>query len=141
MTTNEPTGPLPVPETQATPADTTQAPPADTTEATPADATEATPAATSPGPTGAASGPGQSGEGGATAAVAYVRGPNLAAIFIGLVAIVAGGAAIGQALTGLVVDWERAGPLLVGAFGVLLVAAGLGGMMRRRRDSAGQPAR
>ena len=34
-----------------------------------------------------------------------------------------------------------ASALLVGAFGVLLVAAGLGGMMRRRRDSAGQPAR
>ncbi|MEP7161131.1 MAG: hypothetical protein ABI746_08500 [Dermatophilaceae bacterium] len=62
-----------------------------------------------------------------------VRGPNWAAIVVGLACVVLGGTAIWQTMTGQLVDWERYGPFVLGGVGVLMVLAGTVGIIRRAR--------
>jgi hypothetical protein len=62
------------------------------------------------------------------------KGPNAAAIVVGLVAMVLAGLIIAKETMGLRVDWSLMGPGAIVGIGVLLVVLGAIGLVRRRDD-------
>ena len=62
------------------------------------------------------------------------KGPNAAAIVLGLVAIVLGGLIVANETTGLQVDWSRLGPGGIVGIGLVLVVLGAIGLVRRHDD-------
>jgi hypothetical protein len=62
------------------------------------------------------------------------RGPNAAAIVVGLVAMVLAGLIIAKETMGLHVDWSRMGPGAIVGIGALLVVLGAVGLVRRHDD-------
>jgi hypothetical protein len=63
------------------------------------------------------------------------KGPNAAAIVVGLVAMVLAGLIIAKETMGLRVDWSRLGPGAIVGIGVLLVVLGAIGLVRRHDDA------
>ena len=62
------------------------------------------------------------------------KGPNAAAVVLGLVAMVVAGLIIANETTGLHVDWSRLGPGGIVGIGLLLVVLGAIGLVRRHDD-------
>lgn len=62
------------------------------------------------------------------------KGPNAAAVVLGLVAMVIAGLVIANETTGLQVDWSRLGPGGIVGIGLLLVVLGAIGLVRRHDD-------
>ena len=62
------------------------------------------------------------------------KGPNAAAVVLGLVAIVLGGLIIANETMGLEVDWSRLGPGGIVGIGLVLVVLGAIGLVRRHDD-------
>jgi hypothetical protein len=62
------------------------------------------------------------------------KGPNAAAIVVGLVAMVLAGLIIAKETMGLRVDWSRIGPGAIVGIGALLVVLGAVGLVRRHDD-------
>ena len=62
------------------------------------------------------------------------KGPNAAAIVLGLVAIVLGGLIIANETMDLRVDWSRLGPGGIVGIGLVLVVLGAIGLVRRHDD-------
>jgi hypothetical protein len=62
------------------------------------------------------------------------KGPNAAAVVLGLVAIVLGGLIIASETMGLQVDWSRLGPGGIVGVGLVLVVLGAIGLVRRHDD-------
>jgi hypothetical protein len=62
------------------------------------------------------------------------KGPNAAAIVLGLVAMVLGGLIIATETMGLRVDWSRLGPGGIVGVGLVLVVLGAIGLVRRHDD-------
>lgn len=69
-----------------------------------------------------------------------VTGVHWRAVVWGLACMVAAAFGIGQAVTGLVIDWPRVGPWLFGSIGALLIVAGAWSVLRRPGTS-GSPGR
>ena len=67
-------------------------------------------------------------------APARPKGPNASAIVVGLVAMVLAGLIIAKETTGLRVDWSRLGPGAIVGIGVVMVAIGAIGLVRRHDD-------
>ncbi|MEO8518273.1 MAG: hypothetical protein ABI438_03770 [Dermatophilaceae bacterium] len=63
------------------------------------------------------------------------KGPNAAAVVLGLFAMVLGGLIIANETMGLHVDWSRLGPGGVVAIGLVLVVLGAIGLVRRHDDA------
>lgn len=63
------------------------------------------------------------------------KGPNAAAIVLGLVAMVLAGLIIANETTGLQVDWSRLGPGAIVGIGLLFVVLGAIGLVRRHDDA------
>jgi hypothetical protein len=63
------------------------------------------------------------------------KGPNAAAIVVGLVAMVLAGLIIANETMGLRVDWSRMGPGGIVGIGALLVVLGAIGLVRRHDDA------
>jgi len=63
------------------------------------------------------------------------KGPNAAAVVLGLVAMVLAGLIIASETTGLRVDWSRLGPGAIVGIGLLLVVLGAVGLVRRHDDA------
>ena len=63
------------------------------------------------------------------------KGPNAAAVVLGLVAMVLAGLIIANETIGLQVDWSRLGPGAIVGIGALLVALGAIGLVRRHDDA------
>ena len=66
--------------------------------------------------------------------LARPKGPNAAAVVLGLVAIVLGGLIIANETMGLQVDWSRLGPGGIVGVGLVLVVLGAIGLVRRHDD-------
>jgi hypothetical protein len=62
------------------------------------------------------------------------KGPNAAAIVLGLVAMVLGGLIIANETMDLKVDWSRLGPGGIVGIGLVLVVLGAIGLVRRHDD-------
>jgi hypothetical protein len=62
------------------------------------------------------------------------KGPNAAAIVVGLVAMVLAGLIIANETMGLQVDWSRLGPGGIVGIGLVLVVLGAIGLVRRHDD-------
>jgi hypothetical protein len=62
------------------------------------------------------------------------KGPNTAAIVVGLMAMVLAGLIIAKETMGLRVDWSRMGPGAIVGIGALLVVLGAVGLVRRHDD-------
>jgi hypothetical protein len=62
------------------------------------------------------------------------KGPNAAAVVLGLVAIVLGGLIIANETMSLQVDWSRLGPGGIVGIGLVLVVLGAIGLVRRHDD-------
>ncbi len=71
----------------------------------------------------------------AVKAPARPRGPNASAILAGLVAIFLAGLVIARETMDLRVDWSRLGPGTIVGLGIVMVAIGAIGLVRRRDDS------
>jgi len=67
-------------------------------------------------------------------APARPKGPNASAIVVGLVAMVLAGLIIAKETMGLRVDWSRLGPGAIVGIGVVMVAIGAIGLVRRHDD-------
>ena len=67
-------------------------------------------------------------------ALARPKGPNAAAVVLGLVAMVLGGLIIANETMGLQVDWSRLGPGGIVGIGLVLVVLGAIGLVRRHDD-------
>ena len=67
--------------------------------------------------------------------LARPKGPNAAAVVLGLVAIVLGGLIIANETMGLQVDWSRLGPGGIVGIGLVLVVLGAIGLVRRHDDT------
>ena len=63
------------------------------------------------------------------------RGPNAAAIVIGLVAMVFAGLIIAKETMDVRVDWSRLGPGAIVGIGVVMVVIGAIGLVRRHDDA------
>ena len=66
--------------------------------------------------------------------LARPKGPNAAAVVLGLVAMVLGGLIIANETMGLQVDWSRLGPGGIVGVGLVLVVLGAIGLVRRHDD-------
>jgi hypothetical protein len=66
--------------------------------------------------------------------LARPKGPNAAAIVLGLVAMVLGGLIIANETMDLKVDWSRLGPGGIVGIGLVLVVLGAIGLVRRHDD-------
>lgn len=62
------------------------------------------------------------------------KGPNASAIVVGLVAMALAGLIIAKETMGLRVDWSRLGPGAIVGIGVVMVAIGAIGLVRRHDD-------
>jgi hypothetical protein len=62
------------------------------------------------------------------------KGPNVAAVVLGLAAIVLAGLIIANETMGLRVDWSRLGPGGIVGIGLVLVVLGAIGLVRRHDD-------
>ena len=62
------------------------------------------------------------------------KGPNVSAIVVGLVAMALAGLIIAKETMGLRVDWSRLGPGAIVGIGVVMVAIGAIGLVRRHDD-------
>jgi len=67
-------------------------------------------------------------------APARPKGPNASAIVVGLVAMLLAGLIIAKETMGLRVDWSRLGPGAIVGIGVVMVAIGAIGLVRRHDD-------
>ena len=67
-------------------------------------------------------------------APARPRGPNAAAVVLGLVALLMAGLIIANETMGLEVDWSRLGPGGIVGIGLVLVVLGAIGLVRRHDD-------
>jgi len=67
-------------------------------------------------------------------ATARPKGPNASAIVVGLVAMLLAGLIIAKETMGLRVDWSRLGPGAIVGIGVVMVAIGAIGLVRRHDD-------
>ena len=65
---------------------------------------------------------------------ARLKGPNVSAIVLGLVAMLLAGLIIANETMGLQVDWSRLGPGAIVGIGLLLVVLGAIGLIRRHDD-------
>lgn len=63
------------------------------------------------------------------------KGPNAAAIVVGLVAMVLAGLIIANETIGLHVDWSRLGPGAIVGIGLVLVVLGAIGLVRRHDEA------
>jgi hypothetical protein len=63
------------------------------------------------------------------------KGPNTAAVVLGLVAMVLAGLIIANETMGLQVDWSRLGPGGIVGIGLVLVVLGAIGLVRRHDDT------
>ncbi len=63
------------------------------------------------------------------------KGPNGAAVVLGLAALVIAGLIVANETMGLRVDWSRLGPGAIVAVGLLLVVLGAIGLVRRHDDA------
>jgi len=63
------------------------------------------------------------------------KGPNAFAVVLGLLAMSVAGVIIGSETMGLKVDWSRLGPGAIVVIGVLFVALGALGLIRRHDDA------
>ncbi|MEP7034760.1 MAG: hypothetical protein ABI662_06965 [Dermatophilaceae bacterium] len=63
------------------------------------------------------------------------KGPNAGAVIFGLVAIALAGLIIASETTSLHVDWSRLGPGSIVGIGLVLVALGAVGLVRRHDDT------
>ncbi len=68
-------------------------------------------------------------------APARPKGPNAAAVVLGLVALLMAGLIIANETMGLKVDWSRLGPGAIVGVGLLLVVLGGIGLVRRHDDA------
>ena len=66
--------------------------------------------------------------------LARPKGPNAAAVVLGLVAMLLAGLIIANETVGLQVDWSRLGPGGIVGIGALLVVLGAVGLVRRHED-------
>jgi hypothetical protein len=66
--------------------------------------------------------------------LARPKGPNAAAVVLGLVAMLLAGLIIANETVGLQVDWSRLGPGGIVGIGALLVVLGAVGLVRRHDD-------
>jgi hypothetical protein len=66
--------------------------------------------------------------------LARPKGPNAAAIVLGLVAMVLAGLIIANEMMGLQVDWSRLGPGGIVGVGLVLVVLGAIGLVRHHDD-------
>ncbi len=67
--------------------------------------------------------------------LARPKGPNAAAVVLGLVAMLLAGLIIANETMGLRVDWSRMGPGAIVGIGALLVVLGAIGLVRRHDDA------
>jgi len=67
-------------------------------------------------------------------ATARPKGPKASAIVVGLVAMLLAGLIIAKETMGLRVDWSRLGPGAIVGIGVVMVAIGAIGLVRRHDD-------
>jgi hypothetical protein len=72
---------------------------------------------------------------GNASAPARPKGPNAAAVVLGLAAMVLGGLIIANETMGLRVDWSRLGPGAIAGIGLVLVVLGAVGLVRRHDDA------
>jgi hypothetical protein len=66
--------------------------------------------------------------------LARPKGPNAAAVVLGLVAMLLAGLIIANETVGLQVDWSRLGPGAIVGVGLLFVVLGAIGLVRRHED-------